>query len=230
MDPWERRSRSCLFQVRSSPASALRALFRTITGQSPITTGTLIGTATLSSILLRESVTALVVIWLLNLGEYLETVTLRRTRAAIRELLSADDGEGWVLVNGVEIAMAPAAAFPGQLAVVRSGQRIPVDGIVVEGDATVNEAAITGESMPALRTAGDRVFAGTVLLAGMLRIRITHVGADTAVGKLIERVEMAQSLRPNIQTVGDAFARKVVPSSLFSAAWFSLSPGIRAAP
>jgi cation-transporting P-type ATPase C len=198
--------------------SFLRALFRTVTGQSPITTGTLIGTATLSSILLRESVTALVVIWLLNMGEYLETVTLRRTRAAIRDLLSADDGELWVLINGVEVAMQASAAVPGQIAVVRSGQRIPVDGIVAGGDATVNEAAITGESMPALRTTGDRVFAGTVLLAGMLRIRITQIGAETAVGKLIERVEMAQSLRPNIQTVGDAFARKVVPASLFSAA------------
>ena len=75
----------------------LRALYRTVTGRSAITTGTLIGAATLSSIALSENVTALIVIWLLNFGEYLEVLTLRRTRAAIRDLLSADDEEIWIL-------------------------------------------------------------------------------------------------------------------------------------
>jgi len=195
----------------------LRAFFRTVTGQTGITTGTLIGAATISSIALRESVTALIVIWLLNLGEYLEHLTLRRTRAAIRDLLSVDDGEVWLLINGVEISVTPENVSPGQIAVVRAGHRIPVDGIVDSGDATVNEAAITGESMPVRRRRGEGVFAGTVLLAGRLEICVTHVGSETAVGKLIERVEMAQSLRPEIQTVGDAFARKVVPASFLSA-------------
>jgi cation-transporting P-type ATPase C len=109
--------------------------------------------------------------------------------------------------------------------VVRAGQRIPVDGIIDNGAGTVNESAITGESMPVHRSAGDRVFAGTVLLAGRLHIHITHTGSDTAVGKLIERVEMAQSLRPEIQTVGDAFARQVVPASFLSAALVLLVTG-----
>lgn len=203
----------------------LRAFFRTITGQSPITTGTLIGAATVSSIALRESVTALIVIWLLNLGEYLETITLRRTRAAIRDLLATDDGEIWILTNGVEIAMPSGSVVPEQTVVVRAGQRIPVDGIVNAGEGTLNESAITGESMPVSRAAGDRVFAGTVLLAGRLHIEVTHTGSDTAVGKLIERVEMAQTLRPEIQTIGDAFARKVVPASFLSAALVLLVTG-----
>jgi cation-transporting P-type ATPase C len=196
----------------------LRALFRTVTGKSPVTTGTLIGTATLSSIALRESVTALIVIWLLNLGEYLEKITLRRTRAAIRQLLSADDGTVWIVVNGGELCLAPAQVCAGQIAVVRAGHKIPIDGVVTSGEGTVNESAITGESMPVRRGGGDRVFAGTVLLAGRLQIRVTHTGSETAVGKLIERVEMAHSLKPEIQTVGDAFARKVVPASFISAA------------
>ncbi|HYZ86843.1 MAG TPA: cation-translocating P-type ATPase [Bryobacteraceae bacterium] len=196
----------------------LRAVFRTVTGRSSVTTGTLIGTATLSSIALRESVTALIVIWLVNLGEYLERLTLQHTRAAIRELLSIDEGEVRILLDGAEIPVRPELVEPGQVAVVRSGHRIPVDGIVEAGQATVNEAAMTGESIPARRTAGDRVFAGTVLLAGRLNIRITHVGAETAVGKLIQRVEAAQELRPEIQKIGDAFARRVVPASLGSAA------------
>lgn len=195
----------------------LRALYRTVTGQSAITTGTLIGAATLSSIALRENVTALIVIWLLNLGEYLELVTLRRTRAAIRDLLSADDGAIWILVDGVEVAVPPEQVRPGAIVVARSGRKIPVDGVIESGAATINEAPITGESMPAMRGAAESVYAGTVLMAGAIRIRVTGVGADTVVGKLIERVELAHALRPQIQNIGDSFARRVVPASFLAA-------------
>ena len=196
----------------------LKALYRTATGRSGITTGTLIGAATLSSIALSENVTALIVIWLLNLGEYLEVVTLRRTRAAIRELLSTDDGEIWVLLNGVEVSMPSKDVRAGDIASVRSGRKIPVDGVILSGQATINESPITGESMPVIRAAGESVYAGTLLVAGAIQIRVTGVGNQTVVGKLIERVELAQALRPQIQTIGDRFARKVVPSSFVAAA------------
>ena len=195
----------------------LRALCRTVTGKKGITTGTLIGAATLSSIALSENVTALIVIWLLNLGEYLEEVTLRRTRAAIRDLLSTDDEEIWVWVNGVEVCMQAKEVHRGALVVAHAGRKIPVDGVIETGEATINEAPITGESMPAIRSAGDSVYAGTILIGGTIRIRVTGVGSQTVVGKLIERVELAQTLRPQIQTIGDRFARKVVPSSFLAA-------------
>jgi len=195
----------------------LRALFRTVTGQKGITTGTLIGAATLSSIALSENVTALIVIWLLNLGEYLEEATLRRTRAAIRDLLSTDDEEIWVWVNGVEVSMQAKDVHRGAIVVARAGRKIPVDGTIESGEATINEAPITGESMPAIRFAGDSVYAGTIVMAGTIRIRVTGVGSQTLVGKLIERVELAQGLRPQIQTIGDRFAKKVVPSSFLAA-------------
>jgi manganese/zinc-transporting P-type ATPase C len=195
----------------------LRALGRTLTGRSAITTGTLIGAATLSSIALSENVTALVVIWLLNLGEYLEVLTLRRTRAAIRDLLSAEDDQIWILRDGVEVSVSTSEVCPGAIAVARAGRKIPVDGVIVSGEATINEAPITGESMPVIRERGDVVYAGTVLMAGSIGIRVTGVGADTVVGKLIERVEQAHALRPQIQTLGDRFAKKVVPSSLLAA-------------
>jgi cation-transporting P-type ATPase C len=196
----------------------LRAFYRALVGQSGITTGTLIGAATLSSMALRENVTALTVLWLLNLGEYLETVTLQRTRAAIRSLLSAEDEEIWIIAGGVEVLVPAKDVQPGASVVVRAGRRIPVDGVIESGAATVNEAPITGESMPVIRREGDRVFAGTVLLAGTIRVRATGTGTDTVVGKMIERVEQAQALRPEIQKVGDQFARTVVPASFVSAA------------
>ena len=171
----------------------------------------------MSSIALSENVTALIVIWLLNLGEYLEEVTLRRTRAAIRELLSAADEEIWVWVNGVEVSLSPKSVHRGAIVVAHAGRKIPVDGVIESGGATINEAPITGESMPAIRFPGDSVYAGTILMAGTIRIRVTGVGSETVVGKLIERVELAQALRPQIQTIGDRFAKKVVPSSFLAA-------------
>lgn len=195
----------------------LRAVFKTMTGRSKITTGTLIGAATVSSIALKESVTALIVIWLLNFGEYLEALTLRRTRAAIRDLLATEE-DIWVVVGEVEVSRRPDQVRHGDLVVARAGHKISVDGVIESGQGTVNEAPITGESMPVIRSPQDKVYAGTVLLAGMIRIRVTGVGSDTVVGKLIERVEQAHALRPQIQTLGDRFARKVVPSSFLAAA------------
>jgi manganese/zinc-transporting P-type ATPase C len=196
----------------------LRAFYRSLVGQSTITTGTLIGAATLSSMALRENVTALTVLWLLNLGEYLETLTLQRTRAAIRSLLSTEDEEIWIISAGGEVLVPIKDVRPGDCVVVRAGRRIPVDGVIQSGAATVNEAPITGESMPVVRVEGNRVYAGTVLLAGTIRVRVTGTGTDTLVGKMIERVEQAQALRPEIQKVGDQFARTVVPASFVSAA------------
>lgn len=195
----------------------LRALVRTVTGQSGITTGTLIGAATLSSLMLRENVTALIVLWLLNLGEYLEILTLRRTRKAIRHLLSTEDDEVWLLTGGSEVSIRVSAVKPGDLVLVRAGRRIPVDGIVEAGEAFVNQAPITGESMPVMRRFEDPVYAGTVIVSGSVKVRVTGVGSDTVVGRLIQRVEEAQTLRPRIQTVGDAFAKRVVPASFAAA-------------
>jgi cation-transporting P-type ATPase C len=195
----------------------LRAFVVTVTGRSSITTGTLIGAATLSSMALRENVTALIVLWLLNLGEYLEMLTLRRTRTAIRQLLSTEDDEVWLLRDGVEIRVGINEVQAGDLVAVRSGRRIAVDGLIEDGQGYVNEAPITGESMPVLRGRGDAVYAGTILLSASLTIRVTGVGSDTVVGRLIQRVEEAQNLRPRIQTVGDAFAKRVVPSSFAAA-------------
>ncbi|MCU1299551.1 MAG: Lead, cadmium, zinc and mercury transporting ATPase [Acidobacteriaceae bacterium] len=196
----------------------LGAFYRAVVGRSRITTGTLIGAATLSSMALRENVTALTVLWLLNLGEYLEMVTLQRTRAAIRSLLSAEDEEIWVITGGLEVLVQIKDVQPGVNVVVRAGRRIPVDGVIESGAATVNDAPITGESMPVIRREGDEVYAGTVLLAGTIRVRVTGTGTGTVVGKMIERVEQAQALRPEIQKVGDQFARTVVPASFVSAA------------
>jgi cation-transporting P-type ATPase C len=196
----------------------LRGAVSSMRARRSLTTDTLVSSATLASIALRESATGLTVVWLLNLGEYLQALTLRRTRRAIRALLETGPDDVWLIVDGSEIRHALASVEPGDLVAVHEGQRIPVDGRVELGTGTVNQAPITGESMPVICSAGDAVYAGTVLLAGSLRVRCERVGAETAVGRLIKRVEEAQELRPRIQTVGERFAARFVPASFVLAA------------
>jgi len=182
-----------------------------------MTTDTLVGSATVASIFLGESITALTVIWLLNLGEYLQSLVLQRTRHAIRELLELQESEVWLIVDEAEVNTHVSKIKPGDLIVVYAGKRIPVDGSIEEGSGTLNEAPITGESMPAMRNAGDKVYAGTVLLAGRIKIRVEQVGAYTAMGRLIQRVEEAQESRAPIQTIGDRFSARFVPASFLMA-------------
>ncbi len=198
----------------------LKATLDSLTGRKPLTTDTLVGSATVASLVMGEGVTALSVIWLLNLGEYVETRTVRRTKRAIRDLLTVEEKEAWLVVGETEVLCPLAEIRPGNLVAVFAGRRIPVDGLVEQGTGTVNQATITGESMPVVCGPGDKVYAATVLLAGDLRIRVETVGEDTIVGRMIRRVEEAQTLRPPIQTVGERFARGVLPAS------FALALGV----
>jgi cation-transporting P-type ATPase C len=198
----------------------LRGLFRTVAGEGGMNTDTLVGSATLASLLLRENITALVVLWLLNLGEHLQTLTLQRTERAIRELLEVPDEEVWAVSDGQETRRPLSEIRPEDVIAVYAGKRFPVDGVILEGQGTINEAPITGESMPVMKVAGGLVYAGTVLLAGDVRVRVERVGNETAVGRLIRRVEEARELRAPIQTVGDRFSERFVPTS------FALAIGV----
>jgi cation-transporting P-type ATPase C len=191
---------------------------RSLSRFSAADTDTLITVATIASIALRESVTALIVLWLLNLGDLLQAIVLRRTRRAIRELLSVGDREVWVrLTSGTEVRVPLEEVQPGALVAVYTGEKIPVDGPVEAGQATINEAPITGESMPVFRNPGDRVFAGTLVEAGWVHVRAEQVGDATAVGRLIRRVEEARELKAPIETIGATFSRRFVPASFILA-------------
>src|SRR5207302_2930144 len=123
--------------------------------------------------------------------------------------------EVWVIVDGAELRIAVAELRPGDLVAVYTGEKIPVDGVVETGQASVNQAPITGESLPVSRTPGERVFAGTILESGSLRVRAEQVGDATAVARLIHRVEEARELKAPIETIGERFASRFVPVSFF---------------
>lgn len=197
-------------------------------------TDALVSAATVASLVLRENVVALTVLWLLNIGEYLQDLTLRRTRRAISELLRGNQDTAWLRLDDGptprEVQVPIDTVQIGDEVVVHDHVAIPVDGEVVDGEAVVNQSAITGENLPVSIVAGAHVHAGSVVVRGRLVVRASAVGNQTTIGRIIARVEEAQHDRAPIQTVGENFSRRFVPTSfIVSAITLAITGGVRRA-
>ncbi|NIH99270.1 cation-transporting P-type ATPase C [Mycolicibacterium fluoranthenivorans] len=196
----------------------LRGALRALGGGRAMGTDVLVSAATLASLVLRENVVALTVLWLLNIGEYLQDLTLRRTRRAIADLLTGNQDTAWVrLPDGTEVQVAVDSLAVGDEVVVHERIAVPVDGEIVDGDGVIDQSAITGETLPVAVRTGDRVHAGSVVMQGRVVVRAGAVGSETAIGRIIARVEEAQHDRAPIQTVGENFSRRFVPGSFLLA-------------
>lgn len=201
-------------------------------------TDALVSAATVASLILRENVVALTVLWLLNIGEYLQDLTLRRTRRAISELLRGSQDTAWIRLMAPSGAPGPWTEIQvpidslelGDEVVVHDHVAIPVDGAVVDGEAVVNQSAITGENLPVSVGVGTRVHAGSVVVRGRVVVRAEAVGKQTTIGRIITRVEEAQHDRAPIQTVGENFSRRFVPTSfIVSAITLAITGDVRRA-
>ena len=125
-------------------------------------TDALVAAATVASLILRENIATLTILWLLNIGEFLQDLTLRRTRRAIANLLSPHGGHAWLVTeSGQEVQVSVERLEVGDAVVVYEHNVLPVDGVVLDGEGVVEQAALTGESFPVYKTANDTVFAGT---------------------------------------------------------------------
>ena len=198
-------------------------------------TDALVSAATVASLILRENVVALTVLWLLNIGEYLQDLTLRRTRRAISELLRGSQDTAWIRLTdgpqaGTEIQVPIDSVEIGDEVVVHDHVAIPVDGEVVDGEAVVDQSAVTGETLPVSVMVGARVHAGSVVVRGRVVVRAQAVGNQTTIGRIITRVEEAQHDRAPIQTVGENFSRRFVPTSfIVSAITLAITGDVRRA-
>lgn len=196
----------------------LKGLWKSVTRRQ-VNTDTLVGTATVASLILGNGVTALSILFLLNIGEYFQAVTLKKTDKAIKDLLEIDKHEQvWLVTRtqqGVELILKQTLADVKihDSLMVYAGTRILVDGTIIQGTGAVNEAPITGEERPVIKSAGDKVFAGTVLMTGNIKVRVEEIGNDTVVGRIVARVNEAHDLHPAIQTAGERFSKKFVPFS-----------------
>lgn len=174
----------------------------------------LVSLAAIVAITLGEGLTALEVVWLMNIGTLLEDYTEERSRRAIEKLLEVGQKEVWIIVNGVELQVPIETVKPEDLVVVRTGERIPVDGAVQSGEAAVNQASITGESLPVSKSKGDSVFAGTLVDNGTLHIKATKIGDETYLARVLHMVEESLEKRAPVESISDRFSAYFVPSAV----------------
>ena len=174
--------------------------------------------------------TAAVIITLIVLGKLLEARAKGRTSEAIRKLMGLRAKTARILRNGAEVDVPVETVEVGDIVIVRPGEKIPVDGVVVEGHSAVDESMITGESLPVDKKPGDKVIGATVNKEGLLKFEATAVGKQTALAQIIRLVEEAQASKAPIQRLVDRVAAVFVPAVvgvalLTFAVWYFFVPG-----
>jgi len=154
---------------------------------------------------------AAMIITLILLGRSLEHRARGKTSAAIRQLIGLQPRTAWVIRDGQEQAVAIAEVVVGDEVRVRPGEKIPVDGVVLDGHSSVDESMVTGESLPVTKQAGDPVVGATLNQTGSFRFRATHVGRDTLLAQIVRLVQQAQSSKAPIQRLADQITGWFVP-------------------
>jgi Cu+-exporting ATPase len=156
--------------------------------------------------------TSAVIITLIKLGKMLEARTKGRTGGAIRKLMGLRPKTATIMKDGKEVEISLAQVQVGDVVIVRPGESIPVDGVVMDGDSSVDESMLTGEPIPVDKGPKDKLAAGTINGEGRLRFEATRVGKDTALARIIRMVQEAQGSKAPIQALADRVAAVFVPS------------------
>jgi Cd2+/Zn2+-exporting ATPase len=185
----------------------------------------LVSVATIGSVIIGQYWEAAAVTFLFGVGHALELATLNRTRSALAELVAVAPDVAVVVRDGQQVKVPAAGVVMGETVLVKNGAKVPVDGEVISGTGGLDEASITGESIPVEKSTGDKVFAGTVSTGGFLQVRATGVGADTTLARIIHRVEEAQDAKASTQKFMDRFSAWYTPAILALALAVALISG-----
>ncbi|TLN05417.1 cation-translocating P-type ATPase, partial [bacterium] len=172
---------------------------------------TLMTLGVIAALAVGEWATAAVVVFFMRVGDYAEHFTTERARKAVRDLTALAPQTARVERAGAEVEVPVADVVVGEVVIVRPGEKIAVDGEVISGQATLDQSAITGESMPVEAGPGVKVYAATLAQLGSLRVRTAQVGADTTFGRVVRMVEEAEANRADAQRLGDRFATWYLP-------------------
>ena len=172
----------------------------------------LVSVAAIGAIIIGNYWEAAAVTFLFAVGHALEAATLNKTRSALAELVAVAPDTAVVLRDGEQTEAPAAEVAVGEIVLVKNGAKVPVDGQVVAGTGAVDEASITGESIPVEKAEGDQVFAGTVSRGGFLQVLATGIGADTTLARIIHRVEEAQDAKARTQAFIDRFSTWYTPA------------------
>ncbi|HLC01075.1 MAG TPA: cation-translocating P-type ATPase [Candidatus Bathyarchaeia archaeon] len=179
----------------------------------------LMAVAGLGAVYLGLFFEAATVLFLYSLAEYFEGYIQDRARRTVEKLSSFMPDKARVLVDGSETSVNVGEVEVGMILLVKPGERIPLDGNVVEGSSQVDQALVTGESVPVLKGVGDCVFAGTLNAGGVLRVLVTKKSGETLVSKIVKLVVESGKRKASIETLVNRFARIYVPVVIFLAAF-----------
>jgi len=172
---------------------------------------TLMTVGVIAAIAAGQWATAVVLVFFMRVGDYVESYTADRARQAFKDLTTMAPQTARVEIDGEESEIPVNQVTIGETVIVRPGEKVPVDGEVVAGHATVDQSSITGESMPVETGTGSNVYAATLVQLGSLRVRTTQVGEDTTFGRVIKLVEQAEDNRADVQRVADKFSAYYLP-------------------
>ncbi|MCZ6481453.1 MAG: heavy metal translocating P-type ATPase [candidate division NC10 bacterium] len=180
--------------------------------------------AVLGAMLIGEWVEAATITFLFALAQVLESRSMDRARNAIRSLMDVAPPQAFVRRDGQEQMLPVEEIRLGDILIVKPGAKVPLDGRVVKGSSTINQAPITGESMPVEKWEGDEVFAGTINQQGALEVEVTHLAADSTLARIIHLVEEAQAQKAPSQRFVDQFAKYYTPAVIAGAVLIAAIP------
>ena len=193
---------------------AVRGLLRLTTNVDE-----LVSIAIVASVFLGEWISAAVVAWIMVLGSLIEQYTSQRARLHLERLMVSSPDYALLLTDDGQTEQVPVSELqPGQRILVRPGDVIAADGVVEEGESTVDESMLTGESVPVDRGADDRVAAGTINGEGSLKVRVERIGQESTQGKIVQLVQQAEQHRAPILRAAEAYAKWFTPTVLALAA------------
>jgi len=201
-----------------------RTVFHDLRRKS-VTAEVAMATGMVASVMIGQLLSAAVIGFFMLLAEFIDESTKDKSRVAIQELMKISPKTAVVKRNGKEVEVSVDEVVHGDVVIVKSGERIPVDGVIIAGYGSVNQAPITGESIPVEKAIGDNVFAGSISQLGMLEIEVSKVGKDTALSRIIQLVEEAEATKAPIQKVADRFASRFLPLVFLAATFTFLLTG-----
>ena len=184
----------------------------------------LMAVATLGAFAIGEYPEAAAVMLFYQIGEWFQSVAVGRSRKSIAALMDIRPDYANVLRDGEESQVDPEEVALGETIVVRPGERIPLDGVVLEGSGSVDTAALTGESMPVDVAVGDKVISGSINLSGLLKVQTSGVYAESTVARILELVENSAEKKARIENIITRFARWYTPTVVVSAVLLALLP------
>jgi Zn2+/Cd2+-exporting ATPase len=206
---------------------ARRALFGALNG-SPFSIETLMTVAAVGAVIIDAAEEAAVVVFLFLVGELLEGIATGRARASIRALAALMPKTALLERDGATQTVPAESLSVDSIVLIRPGDRVPADGVVLSGESAVDEAPVTGESVPKRKEAGDNVFAGTVNHEGVLRVRVTAAAADNTIARIIALVEEAQESKAPTERFIDRFSKYYTPGVMVVAALVAILPPLLA--